>query len=364
MAKMTFAPTPVCIKALGVGGGGCNAVNRMVRADIKGVEFIAINTDAQALMASEAPVRVQIGEKSTRGLGVGGDPEVGFKAAEESQEDLRQVIKGADMVFVASCMGGGTGTGACPLIAEIARESGALTIGIVTKPFSFEGVRRRQVADDGVARLTEKVDAMIVIINDHLFSLPDFDYRVTVDNAFKKADDVLMNGVKAMSEVVTLPGLINLDFADVRAIMKDAGPAWLSMGQSSGQGRTLEAARAAIRSPLLEADIRGATGVLFTITGTSSLTLSEVNQAAEVIRNEVDPEAKVIFGVTLDSRMDNEVRLVLIATGFTSSKAVAATRRDEEFRRILKGIEKEEAELDMPAFMRRPLTLRRQIRKL
>ena len=357
MAKMTFTPTAVRIKAIGVGGGGCNALNRMVEAEIQGVEFVAVNTDAQALMMSEATTRVQIGETTSGGLGAGGDPVVGMQAAEESREELSQVLRNADMVFIAAGEGGGTGTGACPLVAELAKESGALTIGIVTRPFAFEGVRRQQVAEEGINRLSDKVDAMIVIPNDRLLALTD--YKVTVDSAFKMADDVLMTGVRSISEVITLPGLINLDFADVRSIMKNAGPAWLSIGRSSGQNRIVEAAHSAIASPLLEVSVEGAKGVLFVVTGAASLTLSEVNQAAEVISRAVDPEANVIFGVTLDPRMENEVRLTLVATGFTPTKQVTATQRDDEFRRLIKSLD--EAELDTPAFLRRPLTLRRQV---
>ena len=357
MAKNTFNPTSVNVKAIGVGGGGSNAVNRMVEADIMGVEFIAVNTDAQALMMSKAGTRVQIGEKSTRGLGVGGNPSVGFEAAEESREELEQVIKGADMIFVAVGMGGGTGTGASPVVAEIAKQSGALTIGIVTRPFSFEGARRQKVADEGINELSDKVDAMIVIPNDRLLALTD--YKVTVDNAFKMADDVLTTGVRAITEVVTVPGLINLDFADVRAIMKDAGPAWLSIGQSTGQNRTVEAAQAALASPLLEVSVEGAKGVLFVVTGAQNLTLSEVNQAADVINRAVDPEANVIFGVTVDPKMDSDVRLTLVATGFTPTQVVAATQKDDEFRRLIRGLD--ESELDTPAFLRRPLTLRKNV---
>ncbi|MFC1924947.1 cell division protein FtsZ [Chloroflexota bacterium] len=359
MAKMSFTPTPAKIKALGVGGGGCNALNRMVEAEVQGVDFVAVNTDAQALMANQATTRIQIGEKLTKGLGVGGDPDGGARAAEESREELRKIMEGTDLVFIAAGMGGGTGTGASPIIADLARESGALTIGIVTKPFSFEGLRRQQAAEEGINNLTDKLDAMIVIPNDRLIALSDF--KVTVDNAFKMADDVLMTGVRAISEVITVPGLINLDYADVRSIMKDAGPAWLSIGRSSGQNRTVEAAHAAIASPLLEVSIEGAKGVLFVVTGTSNLTLAEVNQAADVISRAVDPEANVIFGVTLDPKMDNEVRLTLIATGFTPSRAVTATRRDDEFRRLIKSLD--ESEIDTPAFLRRPLTLRRQVSK-
>jgi len=359
MAKTTFTPTPARIKAIGAGGGGCNALNRMVEAEVQGVEFIAVNTDAQALMTNQAVTRIQIGENISRGLGAGGDPMVGAQAAEESREELGKVVRGADMVFVSAGMGGGTGTGSCPIIAELAKESGALTIGIVTRPFSFEGVRRQQVAEEGISRLAEKVDSMIVIPNDRLLALTD--YKVTVDNAFKIADDVLMNGVRAIAEVITLPGLINLDFADVRSIMKTGGPAWLSIGRSAGQNRIVEAAHAAIASPLLDVSIEGAKGVLFVVHGASSLTLSEINQAAEVISRAVDPDANVSFGVTLASKMENEVRLTLIATGFTPTKQVTATQRDDEYRRLIKSMD--EAELDTPAFLRRPLTLRRQVSK-
>lgn len=359
MAKMQFTPTSVHVKAIGVGGGGSNAVNRMVEADIQGVEFIAVNTDAQALMMSKAMSRIQIGEKVTRGLGVGGNPSVGREAAEESREELEQLLSGADMIFVAAGMGGGTGTGASPVVAEIAKQSGALTIGIVTRPFSFEGARRQKVAEDGINELSSRVDAMIVIPNDRLLALTD--YKVTVDNAFKMADDVLMTGVRAITEVVTVPGLINLDFADVKSIMADAGPAWLSIGRSTGQNRCVEAAQAALASPLLEVSVEGAKGVLFVVTGAQNLTLSEVNQAADVINRAVDPEANVIFGVTLDPRMDSEVRLTLVATGFTPTQKVAASQKDDEFRRLIKGLD--ESELDTPAFLRRPLTLRRNVSK-
>jgi len=345
------------IKAIGVGGGGCNVINRMVAADLWGLELIAVNTDGQALMANKATTRVQIGETISKGLGAGGDPVIGAQAAEENLDVLRENMRGADLVFIAAGMGGGTGTGSCPIIAELAKEVGALTIGIVTRPFAFEGVRRQQVAEEGISRLAEKVDSMIVIPNDRLLTLTDC--KVTVDNAFKIADDVLMNGVRAIAEVITLPGIINLDFADVRSIMKTCGSAWLSIGSSSGQDRIVEAAHAAIASPLLDVSIEGAKSVLFVVTGTTSLTLSEVNQAADVVSRAVDPEANVIFGVTLDPKMENEVRLTLIATGFTSTKQVAAIQRDDEFRRLIESMD--EGELDMPAFLRRPLTLRRQI---
>ena len=357
MAKTMHVNVPCRIKAIGVGGGGCNALNRMVRARIQGVEFIAANTDVQALMMNEAPTRIQLGEKATGGLGSGGDPVKGRRAAEESREELREILDGAHMVFIAAGMGGGTGTGACPVIAEIAKESGALTIGIVTRPFGFEGVRRQQVANEGIGQLMAKVSSVIAIPNERLLSIAED--RETVDNAFRMADDVLMTGVRALSEVITSPGLINLDFADVKSIMNDGGPAWLSIGHSTGRDRTVEAARSAIASPLLEASIDGAKGILYVFTGAANLTLSEVSQAAEVIKQAVDPEANVIFGVTLDPSMDSEVRITLIATGFTSPKAIEATRRDEEFRHIIRALD--ETSLGKPAFMRRPLSLRHRI---
>jgi cell division protein FtsZ len=361
MAKTSFSPTAVRIKAVGVGGGGCNAVNRMVMAEIHGVEFIAVNTDVQALMANQAPTRVQIGERGSRGLGSGGDPVRGRQAAEESLEDLRQAVSGADMVFLAVGMGGGTGTGASPVIARLARESGALTIGIVTKPFDFEMARRTQIAEEGLSELTDEVDAMIVIPNERLLSITGD--KVTVDSAFKTADDILMIGVRAISEVITMPGMINLDFADVTAIMQNAGPCWLSIGHGTGQNRVVEAARAAISSELLEVPIEGATGVLYVVSGPPNLALSEVSQAASIVEAAVDEEAMVIFGVTVDHKLDNDVRITLVATGFTPTRVVAEARKDEEFRSLIRELESDEARLEAPAFMRRPVTMRRMSRK-
>jgi cell division protein FtsZ len=361
MAKRSFTPTGCRIKAIGVGGGGCNAINRMVRAEIQGLEFLAVNTDAQALMMSEAPTRIQIGERVSKGLGVGGDPGKGRQAAEENAQDLKEMVSGADMVFIAAGMGGGTGTGASPVIARLARESGALTIAIVTKPFNFEMARRMQIAEEGTEELEREVDAMIVIPNERLLSITGD--KVTVDNAFKMADDVLMIGVRAISEVITMPGMINLDFADVKAIMKGAGPCWLSIGYGSGQNRVVEAARAAISSDLLEVPIEGTTGVLYVVSGAPNLTLSEVSQAASVIEAAVDEEAMVIFGVTLDKKLDNDVRITLVATGFTATKQVTAARKDEEFRGLIRELESDESRLEAPAFMRRPITMRRMSRK-
>lgn len=352
MAKTSFVPNPAKIKVIGLGGGGCNAITRMVQEEIQGVEFIAMNTDAQALAITEAPTRIQLGEKLTKGLGVGGDHVQGQKAAEESSDELRETVSGADMVFITCGMGGGTGTGAAPTVAEIAKQSGALTIAVVTKPFSFEGAHRCQVSDEGVVRLLGKVDTLIMIPNDRLLDLCD--QKTAVDNAFKLADDVLRHGVQAISEVITVPGLINLDFADVKAVMKDAGPAWMSIGVGSGKNRAVEAAKEALASPLLDVSIDGSRGVLFNVVGGSSLTLFEVNEAAEVIKQAVDPDANIIFGVAHDPKMDNEVRITLIATGFSSKIGLAEATQEDEFTQLLKGLKSEE-ELDVPSFLRRPL---------
>jgi len=359
MAKTSFVPNPAKIKVIGLGGGGCNAVTRMVREEIHGVEFIAMNTDAQALAITEAPIRVKLGEKLTKGLGVGGDHLIGHKAAEESRDELKDIVSAADMVFITCGMGGGTGTGAAPLIAEIAKQSGALTIAVVTKPFTFEGVHRCHVADEGIKQLLGKTDTLIIIPNDRLLDLCD--HKTAVDNAFKLADDVLTHGVQAIAEVITVPGLINLDFADVKAVMKDAGPAWMSIGTSSGKDRAINAAKEALASSLLDVSIQGSKGVLFNIVGGSSLTLFEVNEAAEVIKQAVDPDANIIFGVAHDPAMNDDVRITLIATGFVSKMGMPGEGRDEELAQFLKNIKSEE-ELDVPSFLRRPLlSHRRQV---
>ena len=274
MAKTSFVPNPAKIKVIGMGGGGCNAITRMVREEIQGVEFIAMNTDAQALAITEAPTRIQLGEKITKGLGVGGDHNLGQKAAEESRDEIRELVSGSDMVFITGGMGGGTGTGAAPVVAEIARESGALTIAVVTKPFTFEGAHRTEVAKDGICRLLGKVDTLIIIPNDRLLDLCD--QKVGVDNAFKMADDVLRHGVQAISEVITVPGMINLDFADVKAVMKDAGPAWMSIGHGTGKNRACDAAKEALASPLLDVSIEGSKAVLFNVVGGNNLSLFEL----------------------------------------------------------------------------------------
>ncbi len=352
MARTSFVPNPARIKVIGLGGGGSNAITRMVREEIQGVEFIAMNTDAQALALTDAPIRVQLGEKLSRGLGVGGDHALGQKAAEESRDELKELVSGADMVFITGGMGGGTGTGAAPVIAEIAKQSGALTIAIVTKPFSFEGTRRCQVAEEGIINLLGKVDTLIIIPNDRLLTLCD--NQTNIDNAFRLADDVLKHGVQAISEVITVPGVINLDFADVKAVMKDAGPAWMSIGVGTGKNRAVDAAKDALASPLLDVSLEGSKGVLFNVVGSSSLTLFEVNEAAEVIKDAVDPDANIIFGVARDPEMDRDLRLTLIATGFASTVGLPGANREDELNKLLKGMKTEE-ELDMPSFLRRPL---------
>src|SRR3990172_3911815 len=282
------------IKVIGVGGGGCNAVNRMIQEKIRGVQFIAINTDAQALVRCDAPLKIRIGDRLTKGLGVGGDPNKGMKTAEDSREDLLEAIQGSDMVFITAGMGGGTGTGAAPVIAEIARDSGALTIGVVTKPFTFEGMRRRMIAHEGLARLKEKVDTLIVIPNDRLLSICD--KKSVMRDAFRVADDVLLQGIQGISELITTPGEVNLDFNDVRAVMSSACPALMAIGRGTGEQRAVDAAKNAIASPLLDVSIDGAKGVLYNITGGPDLTLFEVNEAADVIAKAVSPEADIFFG--------------------------------------------------------------------
>jgi cell division protein FtsZ len=318
------------IKVIGVGGGGSNAVNRMIAEGLRGVEFIAVNTDAQALLMSDAPQRIRIGDKLTRGLGAGGNPEVGGKAAEESSQDLEEVIRGADMIFVTCGMGGGTGTGAAPVIAEIARKSGALTIGVVTRPFSFEGNRRQGMAIDGIERLRERVDTLIVIPNDRLLEIVD--KKATMTQAFRTADDVLRQGIQGISELITVPGLINLDFADVRAIMTGGGAALMAVGVATGEDRAVKAAESAVSSSLLDVTIDGAQGILFNITSGPSLSLFEVNEAAEIVKRKAHPEANIIFGAVIDESLGEELRITLIATGFDAATQrkpyVAGKRKD------------------------------------
>lgn len=309
------------IKVIGVGGGGGNAVNRMIESDVSGVEFWSINTDAQALTLAGAPSRLQIGQKLTRGLGAGGNPAIGQKAAEESRDEIATALEGADLVFITAGMGGGTGTGAAPIVAEVAKEMGALTVGVVTRPFVFEGRRRTSQAEQGIEGLKSRVDTLIIIPNNKLLEvIPE---QTPVQEAFRYADDVLRQGVQGISDIITIPGLVNVDFADVRAVMADAGSALMGIGVSSGKSRAREAAIAAISSPLLECSIEGARGVVFNITGGSDLTLHEVNAAAETIYEVVDPNANIIFGAVIDDRLQGEVRITVIATGFTGELQAA-----------------------------------------
>ncbi len=319
------------IKVVGVGGGGVNAVNRMIDAGLKGVEFIAVNTDAQALLMSDADVKLDIGRELTRGLGAGSDPEIGRQAAEDHRDEIESAMNGADMVFITAGKGGGTGTGAAPVIAEIARTVGALTIGVVTRPFGFEGRRRAVQAEQGIQRLKENVDTQIVIPNDRLLTVSN--ENTSVLNAFKMADEVLLQGVQGITDLITTPGLINTDFADVKMIMSDAGSALMGIGYASGEGRALAAARAAISSPLLEASIEGARGILLNISGGSDLGLFEVNEAAEVIHGVAHPDANIIFGAVIDDEMGDDVRVTVIAAGFerwdSSAGAVGAATSGE-----------------------------------
>jgi cell division protein FtsZ len=324
------------IKVVGVGGGGCNAVNRMIDEGVQGIEFITVNTDAQALLLSKAQTRVRIGEKVTRGLGAGGNPEVGRKAAEESAEELYEVLKGTDMVFVTAGMGGGTGTGAAPIVAQIAKEIGALTIGVVTRPFMFEGTRRSQSGEAGISKLKEHADTLIVIPNDRLLQIVD--KRASLNEAFRVADDVLRQGIQGISELITVPGLINLDFADVRTIMAEGGAALMAVGRASGEDRARIAAEQAISSQLLDITIDGARGILFNVTGAPGLTLFEVNQAAAIIKETAHPDVNLIFGAVLDPNMGDEIRVTVIATGFdrpstprlTTQPVVAERKRPGE----------------------------------
>ena len=317
MDQITQPESFARIKVIGVGGGGCNAVNRMIDEGLQGIEFIAVNTDAQALLLSKAPTRVRIGDKVTRGLGAGGIPETGRKAAEESAEELYEVLKGSDMVFVTSGLGGGTGTGAAPIVAQIAKEVGALTIGVVTRPFTFEGARRQQSAEAGISKLKEHADTLIVIPNDRLLQIVD--KRASLQDAFKTADDVLRQGIQGISELITVPGLINLDFADVRAIMSEGGAALMAVGRASGEDRARIAAEMAISSQLLDITIDGARGILFNITGGQGMTLFEVNTAAAIIKETAHPECNLIFGAVVDPNLGEELRITVIATGFDRS---------------------------------------------
>ena len=344
------------VKVVGVGGGGSNAVSRMFRERLTDVEYITVNTDGQALAKSEVPTRLRIGDNLAHGLGVGGDPEKGLTCAEESRDEIRNVLHDADMVFIAAGMGGGTGTGGAPVIAEVAQEIGALTVGVVTKPFTFEGARRRRIGDEGIAKLREAVDTLIVIPNDRL--LIACDQQVTMESGFRMADNILRQGIQSIAELITVAGEINVDFADVKAVMKNAGPAWMSIGYGSGEERSLQAAEEAINSPLLEVSIDGAKGVIFNITGGSDLTISEVHAASEIVSRVVDPDANIIFGMVTDQKMENEVKLTIIATGFPSSEDAASQER--EVSEQLGSMASEE--LDIPPFLRHHPSARRRLR--
>jgi cell division protein FtsZ len=343
------------IKVVGVGGGGTNAVNRMVDARLTGVEFIAVNTDAQALMMSDADMKRHNGSAATRGLGAGADPAVGQAAAQESRDELKEALKGADMVFVTAGEGGGTGTGAAPILAELSREIGALTVGVVTKPFAFEGRKRSQQAELGIESLRDRVDTLIVIENDRLLQVVE--KKTSVVDAFRMADDILRQGVQGITDLITVPGLVNLDFADVRTIMRDAGSALMGIGMASGENRAAEAARTAVSSPLLETSIEGATGILLNITGGPDIGLFEVNEAAEVVTSAADQNANVIFGAVIDDAAGDQVRVTVIATGF------GGTRRRRRAGSALEapipaaplaggGFEVSDEALDVPSFLR------------
>jgi cell division protein FtsZ len=333
------------IKVVGVGGGGCNAVNRMIDAGLRGVEFIAINTDAQALLMCDAETKIHIGRELTRGLGAGSDPEIGQRAADDHRDEIAEALEGADMVFITAGEGGGTGTGAAPVIAEIAKTLGALTIAVVTRPFGFEGRRRASQAEAGISRLREKVDTQIVIPNDRLLSIAD--EKTTMVNAFRMADEILLQGVAGITDLITTPGLINTDFADVRMIMHDAGSALMGIGRARGEGRALNAARAAIASPLLEASIEGARGILLSIAGSSDLGLFEVNEAAEIIHDVAHVDANIIFGTVVDEDLDDEIRVTVIAAGFDRWDGGAARRRETAAADFLDDDEDERRPVDL-----------------
>ncbi|MCM8710476.1 cell division protein FtsZ [Clostridium sp. SYSU_GA19001] len=343
------------IKVIGCGGGGNNAVNRMIKSGLKNVEFIAVNTDKQALMLSQASQKIQIGDKLTKGLGAGANPEIGMKAAEESKEEISQAIKGADMVFITAGMGGGTGTGAAPVIAEIAKSMGILTVGVVTKPFPFEGRKRMLHAEMGIKNLKDRVDTLVTIPNERLLSIVD--KKTPLVESFKFADDVLRQGVQGISDLITIPGLVNLDFADVKTIMIDKGLAHMGTGEGKGDNRAQEAAKQAISSPLLETSIVGATGVLLNITGGSDFSLIEMNEAAEIVQQAADPDANIIVGAVIDENLKDEIRITVIATGFENGKgevkAVNTPTGKNEAAFTLEKEKYEEGDLEIPAFLRR-----------
>ena len=340
------------IKVIGVGGGGNNAVNRMVDNQIKGVQFLAVNTENQVLELSKADVTIQIGEKVTKGLGAGANPQIGEEAAQESREEIIKALEGADMVFVTAGMGGGTGTGAAPIVAECAKEVGALTVGVVTKPFAFEGKRRRAAAEKGIEFLTQKVDTIIVIPNDKLLQVVD--KKCTITDAFSKADDVLRQGIKGISDLIQIPGLINLDFADVKTIMTEQGEALMGIGVGEGENRAADAAKMAINSPLLETSIDGAKGILLNISGSSDLSIFEVNEAAEIISDAADPDANIIFGSVIDESLGGKVQITVVATGFNSSaKSVPEFGKTTTTSRPASTTNSNSGIPDIPVFMKR-----------
>ncbi len=375
MDKPPPIETFATIKVVGVGGSGCNAIRRMISAKVRGVEFIAINTDAQALLHNEAPTKVQIGKELTRGLGAGGDLEIGAKGAEEEKNEIFEVLKGSDMVFVTYGAGGGTGTGAGPVVAAIAKELGALTVAVVTKPFSFEGLRRKKVAELGIEELKDKVDTLITIPNDRLLSV--IDKKTSLNDAFAIVDDVLRQGVQGISDLITLHGIVNVDFADVRSIMKDAGSALMGIGRASGDNRAIEAARAAIDNPLLDVSIEGAKGILFNITGGPDMSMYEIDEAAKAITEAAHPDANTIFGALVDEAMSGEIKITVIASGFDNEERRHEVRRPQipvntPIKSPLRDLTPEpeetfdlepededkndtDSELDVPAFIRRKL---------
>jgi len=344
------------LKVAGVGGGGTNAVNRMVDAGLAGVEFIAVNADAQALLMTDADVKIQIGAEATRGLGAGADPEIGLAAAQESRDELKEALKGADMVFITAGEGGGTGTGGAPIVAELGQEIGALTVGVVTRPFAFEGRKRAEQAERGIDQLRDRVDTLIVIENDRLLQVVE--RQTSVVDAFRMADDILRQGVQGITDLITEPGLVNLDFADVRTIMRDAGSALMGIGRASGENRAAEAARIAVSSPLLEASIEGATGILLNVTGGSDIGLFEVNEAAEVVTGAADQNANVIFGAVIDDSIGDEVQVTVIATGFGGQGRRRRRPRETELDAPLPAAASaaetfdSSQELDVPSFLR------------
>lgn len=347
------------IKVIGVGGGGNNAVNRMIESQVKGIEFITINTDRQALYSSQSEIKVQIGEKLTRGLGAGANPEVGMKAAEESRNEIMEVLKGADMVFITAGMGGGTGTGAAPIVAEIAKELGILTVGVVTKPFMFEGRKRMMHAEKGIEELKQRVDTLVTIPNDRLLQVVE--RKTSIVEAFCIADDVLRQGIQGISDLIAVPALINLDFADVKTIMLNQGLAHMGIGKASGENRATEAAKQAIHSPLLETSIEGAKGVLLNITGGPNLGIFEVNEAADLIRQSVDPDANIIFGAGLDENLKDEIKITVIATGFDNIKqeklvekpSLSITGDKTKEKNVTETKQFDTDDLDIPTFLRR-----------